>query len=102
MKKFILVFKTHFKKTAIAVIFLFAVFNCLIALTGCNSNLLSTDVEERTRSNVSQVIQEDFIRTSNTVNYPYGIKNEKGQETNVINSGLIYSQLKFEIGRAHV
>lgn len=95
MKKFILVFKTHFKKSAIATMFLFVMAFWLVFLTGCNSNLFSADVEETTRSNVSQVIQEDFIRTSNTVNYPYGIKNEKGQETNVINSGLIYSQLRF-------
>ncbi len=66
MKKFILVFLTYFKKRAIATMILLAMAFWLVFLTGCNSNLFSADVEETTKSKVSQVIQNEsdvFVET---------------------------------------
>ncbi|MCM1195827.1 MAG: hypothetical protein NC310_02000 [Roseburia sp.] len=99
MKKFILAFKTHFKKLAIATMFLFAMAFWLVFLTGCNSNLFSADLEETTRSNISQVIQNEPVvfaetqastKTSNSM----VVKNEKGQIAKTINSGSLLSQVR--------
>lgn len=99
MKKFILVFKTHFKKSAIAMVFMFAMVLSLVSLTSCDMGLFSADVEETTRSNVSQVIQNEpvvFAENQAKANSPYGVKDNKGNVITTI-SDLIDSQATYGI-----
>lgn len=96
MNKIILFFKTHFKKSAIATMFLFAMVFWLVFLTGCNSNLFGAYVEETSKTNISQMIQNEPVALSDTnTTTIYKMKNENGIKTDNINSGKIVSMFYY-------
>lgn len=96
MKKVFLVLKAYIRKTAIAMVLMFAMVLSLVSLTSCDMGLFSADVEETTRSNVSQVIQnEPIVLAENQAkaNSPYGMKDENGIARSVLSSGDVVSQV---------